>query len=300
MYLYSVIPADNTNTKIPYPHPQLDCIFPYNNYAYSAGLDSQINKIDLEKEVNIVIGIHQNPVNKITFNKEDGIIYSSSWDKTISLWDDKKKDPLIMSIKLPELKVHNICINMNKLVICGNSTKVSNPEGEIQNLIQIHDLRKPTQCEKNYLSPLKYETRSICPINKGFILGSIEGKIAMEYFDEDSEVNLINKNYAFKCHREEFDNKTVIYPVNSIVSHPNYNIFLSAGGDKLVYAWDNNKRKKLYKSKKYPSSITSLDINSSGELVAIASSYIYEDMNFSSVNEERHKIFIKNFNEIII
>lgn len=67
-----------------------------------------------------------------------------------------------------------------------------------------------------YDSPLKFEARSSCSLNEGegFILGSVEGKIAIEYFNEG------NKSYGFKCHRDETEDSSFIYPVNTLAMHP--------------------------------------------------------------------------------
>lgn len=53
----------------------------------------------------------------------------------------------------------------------------------------------------------------------GFAIGSIEGRVYVETFDENSAID----RYSFKCHR--MTNKSGlehIYPVNSIVFHPMY------------------------------------------------------------------------------
>jgi len=49
-------------------------------------------------------------------------------------------------------------------------------------------------------------------------MGSVEGRVAIEYFDPSAEVQA-NK-YAFKCHRTTVNGVTTLYPVNSIAYHP--------------------------------------------------------------------------------
>ncbi len=73
----------------------------------------------------------------------------------------------------------------------------------------------------NNESPSNYETKCMSPTTyeDGFIFGSDEGKIIVEYFSKEN--NISNEDsYGFKCHREEFDDKILVYPVNSVISHP--------------------------------------------------------------------------------
>ena len=69
-------------------------------------------------------------------------------------------------------------------------------------------------------SSLKYQTRCIRahPRETGYVLSSIEGRVAVEYFDPSPEAQA--KKFAFKCHRVKEDGKDTIFPVNSIAFHP--------------------------------------------------------------------------------
>jgi len=50
------------------------------------------------------------------------------------------------------------------------------------------------------------------------VLSSIEGRVAVEYFDPSPEAQ--QKKFAFKCHRVKEDGQDTIYPVNAIAFHP--------------------------------------------------------------------------------
>jgi mRNA export factor len=67
---------------------------------------------------------------------------------------------------------------------------------------------------KRILSPLKYQTRCVAtfPDKQGFLVGSIEGRVAVQHIDEAQQ----SKNFTFKCHRDNND----IYAVNAISFHP--------------------------------------------------------------------------------
>ena len=71
---------------------------------------------------------------------------------------------------------------------------------------------------------------------KGFAMGCIEGRVAVEYFnDMQNKIQAQRlganapkttlKNFVFKCHRDGSN----IYSVNSIDFH-HYNTFCTAGG----------------------------------------------------------------------
>lgn len=80
-------------------------------------------------------------------------------------------------------------------------------------------------------SNLKFQTRAIrCfPNKQGFVSSSIEGRVAVEYFDMSPEVQA--KKYAFKCHRNKENDVELIYPVNAIAFHNVHNTFATGGSD---------------------------------------------------------------------
>ena len=70
------------------------------------------------------------------------------------------------------------------------------------------------QCLNNNPTALCYY---LCSLT-GYVLSSIEGRVAVEYFDPSPEVQ--KTKYAFKCHRiKEINAMELIYPVNAISFH---------------------------------------------------------------------------------
>lgn len=49
---------------------------------------------------------------------------------------------------------------------------------------------------------------------QGYVLSSIEGRVAVEYLDTGAEMQ--KKKYAFKCHRLKEGGIEKIFPVNAI------------------------------------------------------------------------------------
>lgn len=159
-------------------------------------------------------------------------------------------------------------------------------------------------------SSLKHQTRCIrCSAdNTGYAQSSIEGRVAVEYFDPSEEVQKLK--YAFKCHRTPLQSGvTTIYPVNAIAFHPRYvfnhkiafltNIkslgtFATGGCDGIVNIWDGKNKKRIYHMQKFPTSVASLSFNSDGSLLAVASSYTFE------LGEKEHpadEIYIRKVND---
>lgn len=52
----------------------------------------------------------------------------------------------------------------------------------------------------------------------GYATGSVEGRIAVEYFDPNPQTQ--DKKYAFKCHRQTVDDVDHVWPVNALAFHP--------------------------------------------------------------------------------
>ncbi len=94
----------------------------------------------------------------------------------------------------------------DEMVLVGTSTRK----------ILVWDLRNMETPLQQRDSLLKYQTRClrIFPNKQGYVLSSIEGRVAVEYFDQNPEVQ--KKKYAFKCHRIKEQGIENIYPVNAI------------------------------------------------------------------------------------
>lgn len=106
-------------------------------------------------------------------------------------------------------------------------------------LFNIYDIRKMDTPTQQRESSLKFMTRSIAcmsdgqgtcsfvslfdtfmlkSVDSGFATASVEGRIAVEYFDPSPAAQ--EKKYAFKCHRQTIDDVDHVWPVNSLAFHP--------------------------------------------------------------------------------
>jgi cell cycle arrest protein BUB3 len=118
-------------------------------------------------------------------------------------------------------------------------------------------------------SSLKYMTRTVdcMPNDEGYATSSIEGRVAVEWFDPSTESQ--NRKYAFKCHRQSIDDVDVVYPVHAISFHPIHGTFATGGGDGVVAIWDAVAKRRIRIYPKLEASVSALSFSSNGKFLAI-------------------------------
>uniref|UniRef100_T1IIQ6 Mitotic checkpoint protein BUB3 n=1 Tax=Strigamia maritima TaxID=126957 RepID=T1IIQ6_STRMM len=261
--LYDV---SNNTMRMKYSHGAavLDCCFYDAVHAYSGSLDHMVKVYDFNSNAETIVGRHDAPVRCVEYCPSVNVVITGSWDQTIKLWDPRAPSSSAGSFPQPD-KVYT-------LAICGDKVIV----GTAGRRVLVWDLRNMSYVQQRRESSLKYQTRCIrCfPNKQGYVLSSIEGRVAVEYLDPSPEVQ--KKKYAFKCHRIKENGIEQIYPVNAISFHNMYNTFATGGSDGFVNIWDGFNKKRLCQFHRYPTSIASLSFSHDGSILAIASSYMYE------------------------
>lgn len=149
------------------------------------------------------IGTHSNAIRCVEYCSEINGILTGSWDHYLKLWDPRT--PMCSGNYNQSEKVYTMSVCGEKLVV-----------GTANRKILVWDIRNMSYTLQKRESNLKYQTRAIrCfPNKQGFVLSSIEGRVAVEYLDTNPEVQ--KKKYAFKCHRIKEDGLEKIYPVNAV------------------------------------------------------------------------------------
>jgi cell cycle arrest protein BUB3 len=233
----------------------------------------------------MVLGTHNEAIRCVHYSPLVNLIITGSWDKLVKLWDPRSPN-CVGTYEQPD-KVYAMDSCDDKLVV-----------GTAGRKIRIWNLSNMGVSESRE-SSLKFQTRTLkCfPNKQGFVMSSIEGRAAVEYFDMNPEVQ--RKKYAFKCHRnkEESNKIEMIYPVNAISFHNIYNTFATGGSDCMVNIWDPFNKKRLCQFHTYPAGITSLCFDHAGNTLAIASSYNYEKGQMLQ-NQPKDNVFIRRVSEL--
>lgn len=299
-------------------------------FVFTAGLDGSIRKFDIPSGVHSTMGQHNvvnyhpetetNNVTSDSFNSQAcsclapvdalsgddyTLIASAGWNSKFYIWDSRlshaKEGPAATAtLDLPGKAFSMDCVNHQCVIATAGRRNciVDLRMLSGQELEDDHDHDHPMDkiiatLAENRESSLKYQTRAVrfFPDGAGLALGSIEGRVAIEYLESaafsDSQIDSKKKKYAFKCHRL---NDTV-YPVNSIAFHPKYGTFATGGCDGTVVIWDAFHKKRLSAVGKFATSIAAMAFNHDGSELAIASSYTFEE---GERDHPRDEIFVRN------
>ncbi|XP_047135625.1 mitotic checkpoint protein BUB3 isoform X1 [Hydra vulgaris] len=242
----------------------LDCTFVDPTHGYVGGLEGKLSGYDFNTSVETFLGFHNAPIKCVEFCPELGILITGSWDCTVKLWDPRQSK--CIDTHDQDERVYTMALSEERLVV-----------GTAERRVMVWDLRNTGVVQQKRESSLKFQTRCIrCfPNKQGYVLSSIEGRVAVEYFDPSPEVQ--KKKYAFKCHRVKNDGTEYVYPVNTIAFHNGYNTFATGGSDGFVNVWDGFHKKRLCQFHRYQSSISSLSFSNDGTVLAIAVSYLNEE-----------------------
>jgi len=275
--LYDI--SSNTQ-RVTYTHPMpvLDCAFKDQAGVVSGGLDNIIKAFDINTQQGRVVGRHENAVKCVEYSSDNNVIVTGSWDGSVKVWDERSQSPCVGTHTQPD-KVYTMDMVGEVLVV-----------GTAGRKVWVWDLRNMASPLQKRESSLKYQTRCLrCFPNKtGYVMSSIEGRVGVEYFDQVES----QKKYAFKCHRVKENGIENIYPVNAVSFHKEHNTFATGGSDGFVNIWDGYQKKRLCQFHRYPSSIASLAFTVDGRVLAIASSYMYEDGSLPD-NIPQDSIFIR-------
>ncbi|KAJ8503101.1 hypothetical protein ONZ45_g11153 [Pleurotus djamor] len=275
------VAANEQKCKFDHRAAVLACCFSDDAHAYSGGLDTYVRELDLQSEKITALGAHSDTVSAICPSRETNAIISGSWDRTIRFWDPRAASAQQSSHSTDE-RVYYMDLVRNTLAVAMASR-----------LVWIYDIRKMDIPAQQRESSLRYMTRSLACMTdgEGYATGSVEGRIAVEYFDPSSTAQ--EKKYAFKCHRQTIDEVDHVWPVNSLAFHPVYNTFASAGSDGTVSVWDHKVKKRLRQYPKYNSAIPSVHFNSDGTRLAVGVSYTWDEGEDGAKTAERPAVWIR-------
>ncbi|GFE54970.1 mitotic checkpoint BUB3 family protein [Babesia ovis] len=250
--------------------PVLDCTFFDSDRKLAFGnLAHQVNVMDAETGQVTLVGQHDAPVRCVEHHERLNVIITGSWDKKIRAFDPRCDSTKPVADVEIFGKVY--CMDLlNNTIVVGDSMK----------RVYIYDISRgfsgfATPDTKDGILKFQYRSIKCFPDNRGFALGSIEGRVAWEYFSKAQEY--VSQQYAFKCHRNRAPTDCdLAYAVNSIDFHPRYGTFVTGGADGVVCAWDGHSRKRLWRTTTLATSVASVSFNNTGEKLAIGISDIFQ------------------------
>jgi len=253
-------------TSYAHQGPVLDCCFLQDSFKCASGsLDNYVKTYDLNAGSESILGAHEKAVRCVCYSSDSNILITGSWDSTIKIWD-LRSVRCVGCYPQPE-RVYSMTISGDRLMVATAGRKIL--------IWNIRNLGAGPEQKRD--SSLKYQTRCIrsFPNGQGFVLSSIEGRVAVEYVDPSPESQ--KRKYAFKCHRSKEENgQELVFPVNAIAFHPLHCTFATGGSDALVNIWDPFNKKRLCQFHKYTTSISALAFSSDGSSLAMGASYQYE------------------------
>ncbi|EFJ10886.1 hypothetical protein SELMODRAFT_235429 [Selaginella moellendorffii] len=223
--------------------------------VFSGGCDKQVKMWPLSSgNQSVTVGMHDAPVKEISWIPEMNFLVTGSWDKTLKYWDLRSQSPAHTQ-QLPE-KCHSMSVRYPLMVVATADRNIS-----------IFNLTNPRQEFKRIQSPLKFMTRCVStfPDKQGFLVGSIEGRVAIQHIDDAQQ----SKNFTFKCHREAND----VFSVNAINFHPVFGTFATSGSDGAFNFWDKDSKQRLKAFQRCSLPIPCSTFNYDGTIFAYAVSY---------------------------
>ncbi|RKF66820.1 Mitotic checkpoint protein BUB3.2 [Golovinomyces cichoracearum] len=301
VYLYDTSDHEARGTliqKFEHRAPVLDvCFGASDNEAFTGGVDFQVKRINLQNGEQTVVGAHRAPVKSVVHSKDHSLLFSASWDSTLQIYDLENLNRDATKINLPA-KPHSMSVTTTKLVVAMASRLV-----HIYEISTIKSALADADSSTSEIEPwqqressLKFMTRSVAcmPSDAGYACSSIEGRIAVEWFDPS--VDSQARKYAFKCHRQadsEGNGIDIVYPVNAVEFHPIFGTFASGGGDGIVALWDAEAKRRIRQYQKYPAAIAALSFSCDGNYLAIGVCPGYEDGQESYSGEGSTHVFIR-------
>ncbi|KAJ4989106.1 mitotic checkpoint protein bub3 (WD domain-containing protein) [Stagonosporopsis vannaccii] len=299
VYLYDTHgePGGKLLQKFEHRAPVLDvCFGRDDNEAFTAGLDWEVRRIDLSSGAQTVVSTHSQGVRNILYSAAHNLLISASWDSTLHLHDLSNPGDFAV-ISLPS-KPFSLSASTSKLVVAMASRAVN-----IYELDALSNAAKqgggeavPVEPWQRRESSMKYMTRAVAcmPNDAGYSSSSIEGRVAVEWFDPSDESQ--SRKYAFKCHRQNVDGQDVVYPVNALAYHPVHGTFATGGGDGIVALWDAVAKRRIRQYQKFPASVQTIEFSADGKFMAVGVSPGFED-GVDDVPDGVIKVFIRELSD---
>lgn len=274
--------------------PVLDCCWSDDGTkVFTASCDKTAKMWDLNSNQAIQVAQHDAPVKSVHWIKAPNYtcIMTGSWDKTLKFWDMRTPNPMD-TIQLPErCYCSDVLYPMAVVGTAGREVIIYQLENRPQEFSRIN-------------SPLKFQHRCISiftdkktNLPTGFALGSIEGRVAIQYVNPTNPKD----NFTFKCHRSNgmVNGMQDVYAVNDIAFHPVHGTLATVGSDSRFSFWNKDARTKLKTSEPFDQPLTCCDFNADGNIFGYATSYDWSKGHEGYDTQKKPHIFLRRcFDEL--
>ncbi|XP_061986414.1 mitotic checkpoint protein BUB3.3-like [Populus nigra] len=280
--LYDV---DSSLLRLEAPAPSqaalLDCCFQSESVAFTAASDGSITRYDLHSGTIDAIGNHQDMATCVGYSIETCQVISAGLDKKVMSWD--------MRLANPPALFRNLGAEIDSISISGFDLMVA-----VGAAVNIYDLRNYERAVD--LKELSMDVGISCvasvPFTRGYAIGLIDGRVALEI---SNPLNSNSTGYTFRCHPTTKDGTAHLVSVNDMVFNPLIGgTFVTGDNEGYVTAWDAKSKRRLHEFPRYPNSVASLSYNHVGQLLAVVSSYTYQEANEREVSPQ---IFIQKMED---
>ena len=242
----------------------------------------------------VVLSSHDAPSAHVVNHAATQTLITASWDCTLHIHHPDPLDPTSPSktnvaiVQLPA-KPFALALSPTNLIVA-MSTRVVHiySMSALSTLSSQAPSDSPITLEplQRRESALKFMTRAVAamPSDLGFACSSIEGRVAVEWFDPSDESQ--KKKYAFKCHRQKSQQRNaetgededidVVYPVHALTFHPVHGTFASGGGDGVVALWDAAAKRRIRQYQPLGQSVGAMEFSCDGRYLAMGVSPGFE------------------------
>lgn len=172
--IWEVAQNGDTRAHLMYKHsaPVLDCTWSHTgDQVFSVGCDNKAMCQDLRAQKLVQVAAHDKPIRRVKWVKEFPGLVTCGWDRTVRFWDTRQPKP-VAQFELPE-RAYAMDARFPLMVVATAERKIG-----------LFDLRK-LGTTRWINSPLKFQSRCVAvfPDSSGFALGSVEGRVAVQFIE---------------------------------------------------------------------------------------------------------------------
>ncbi|KAL8157322.1 hypothetical protein AgCh_002137 [Apium graveolens] len=257
--------------------PILDCCFQDESFALTASADCAIKRYDFNSGHEFTVGNHDDLATHVDFSSETCQVITAGLDQKLKFWDIRSTEAFKC--------LNSISVEVDSLSISGVTLMVAAGPS-----VHMYDLRKFDRSTDTQKTCMDSRITCVRPsINfEEFVVGSIDGRVAVK-----STSNF--DGYTFRCHPKKKNGRTYPVTVNDIAFIPFISgAFVTGDNEGYVIVWNAHSKRRLFEFPQYSSGIASLSINHGGHLLAVSSSYTYQEANEI---EESPQIYIQKLDD---